>query len=176
MINLLDKELAILLTQLLKNCCDQQVIMVPYEKLRSPQVQAQFWVQGRTVIEIQNEIQKFKNEKAFFLGKCLENAEIRKGKIITNALPGYSWHQWGEAVDCYWLKDGKLTWELDINDENNQNGYEIYAHEAQKLGLESGFYWKNLIDPAHIQLQPLSSPREIYSIAEINEIMREFFS
>ena len=109
--------------------------MIPYEKLRSPQIQAQFWAQGRTVSEIQTEIKKLEKEKAFFLGECLENAEIKEGKIITNVLPGYSWHQWGEAVDCYWLKDDRRNWDLDLRDENNQNDYEVYANEAKKLEL-----------------------------------------
>lgn len=176
MINVLDKGFAALLSQLLKNCEKKHVVMIPYEKLRSPQLQAEFWVQGRTVDEIQTRIRELKEAKAFFLAKCLETAEIKDGKIITKAPPGCSWHQWGEAVDCYWLKNGSANWNLNIKDENNQNGYEVYATEAKKLGLEAGFYWKNLIDGVHVQLQPCSSPLNIYSISEINKIMRNFYS
>lgn len=176
MINVLDKTFADLLFQLLKNCEDEHVIMIPYEKLRSPQIQAQFWSQGRTFPEIQTEIQKLKKEKAFFLGECLENAEIKEGKIITNALPGCSWHQWGEAVDCYWLKDGKPNWDLNLRDENNQNGYEVYANEARRLKLEAGFYWKNFVDAVHVQLQSFPSPQKIYGISEINEVMENLYN
>lgn len=176
MIDLVDKAFAVLLSQLLKNCRDQNVVMIPYEKLRTPQIQAQFWIQGRTLKDTQTEIKNLKEEGAFFLASCLENAEMKEGKIVTNALPGFSWHQWGEAVDCYWLRDGSTDWDLNTKDENGQNGYEIYAGEARKLGLESGFYWKGLIDAVHVQLQPFSSPREIYSIFEINEVMRKFYS
>lgn len=176
MINVLDKAFASLVSQLLKNCEENHVIMIPYEKLRSPQVQAEFWVQGRTVDEIQTRIEELKETKSFFLAKCLETVEIKEGKIITNAIPGCSWHQWGEAVDCYWLKSGRANWDLSLKDENKQNGYEVYADEARKLGLEAGFYWKNLVDAVHVQLQSFSSPLNIYSITEINKIMRDFYS
>lgn len=172
----MDKNFAFLLSQLLRNCRDQNIVMIPYEKLRSPQIQAQFWVQGRSLNDIQTEITKLKEKKAFFLANCLKNAEIKESKIITNALPGFSWHQWGEAVDCYWLKDGKADWDLNSKDERGQNGYEVYAREARKLGLEAGFYWKGLIDAVHVQLRPFSSPHKIYSTFEINEVMRMVFS
>ena len=149
--------------------------MIPYEKLRSPQLQAAFWVQGRTVDEIQTRIEELKETKAFFLVKCLENAEIKEGKIITNALPGCSWHQWGETVDCYWLNNEMANWDLYVKDKNNQNGYEVYANEARKLGLEAGFYWKNLVDAVHVQLQSFSSSLNIHSITEINKVMRDFY-
>jgi hypothetical protein len=150
--------------------------MVPFEKLRSPQIQAQLWVKGRTINEIQLKISELKEINAPFLAKCLENAEIKEGKIITNALPGCSWHQWGEAVDCYWLKDGKTNWDLDIKDENHQNGYEVYACQAKKLGLEAGFYWKNLVDGVHVQLKSIPSPLKIYTISEIDKVMKDAYS
>ena len=175
MIDVLDKEFAHLISLLLYECENHHVLMVPYEKLRSPQRQAELWVNGRSVNEIQHQIRYLHNAKAYFLASCLERARIKEGKIITNALPGYSWHQWGEAVDCYWLKEGKVSWDLDTKDENDQNGYAIYARIARKLGLESGYYWKDIVDATHIQLQPYSSPGKIYSLPEINEVMEDYF-
>jgi hypothetical protein len=174
--NVLDKTFADLVSQLLENCKEQDVIMVPYEKLRSPQLQAEYWVQGRTFNDVQAKIHELKKTGAFFLSKCLENAVFKKGRIITNALPGCSWHQWGEAVDCYWLKDDKANWDLEAKDENNQNGYQVYAYEAKKLGMEAGLYWKNLIDGVHVQMQPFSSPLNIYSITEVDEVMKDLYS
>jgi len=60
----------------------------------------------------------------------------------TKALPGNSWHQWGEAVDC---------------DPVHNRG--IYGEEARRLGLTCGDRWAGLHDPRHVQLRPESSPR-----------------
>jgi len=78
-------------------------------------------------------------------------------------------------VDCYWLKDGLPCWDLETRDLNNQNGYEIYANEAKALGLESGFFWEGVKDAVHVQMQPYSSPLELYNILEINRLMKEYF-
>lgn len=31
------------------------------------------------------------------------------------------------------------------------NGYAVYAEEAKKLNLESGYYWKVFKDTSHVQ-------------------------
>ena len=33
------------------------------------------------------------------------------GKIVTNARPGYSWHNFGRAYDVAVIEDGKLLWD-----------------------------------------------------------------
>ncbi len=149
--------------------------MVPYEKLRTPQIQAEYWVQGRTKNDIAKKISELKDKMAYFLAECIESANPQKGPVITNAIPGLSWHQWGEAIDCYWLKDRKACWDFDTKDSNNRNGYKIYANEATKLGLDAGYFWENMIDAVHVQFRKEPSPLNIYSIRKINGVMKDFY-
>jgi len=175
LVDALDKNFARLCSQLIVNCEKKSIIMVPFEKLRTPKIQANYWVQGRSQEQIDEKVNELKEAQALFLAECLAQAKIKDGPIISNALPGCSWHQFGEAVDCYWLRDGYPCWDLEAKDTNNQNGYEIYANEAKILGLEAGFYWRTFRDSVHVQLQSYSSPLELYSIVEIDAVMKDFY-
>lgn len=71
----------------------------------------------------------------------------KPGKIVTNARPGYSFHNFGLAVDCARDKD------LDrkgLQPDWNLESYRILAEEVKEEGLDSGFYWK-FKDAPHIQ-------------------------
>lgn len=176
MINPLDKKFAYVLQELLINCKNRGVIMVPFEGLRTPQMQAVYWVQGRTELEIKKAIAKLKENRAYFLASCLEYASPKGGRIITKALPGCSWHQWGEAVDCYWLYKNLKIWKIDTKSKLGYNGYEVYAEEAERLGLNAGYYWENFIDACHVQLKKEASPLKLYTFKEIDGVMKSFYS
>jgi hypothetical protein len=124
--------------------------------------------------EIQGKIKELENKKAEFLAFCIESVGPQHGIPVTNALPGMSWHQWGEAVDCFWVVNGTAIWDTTTL-VNGQNGYVVYADEAKKLGLDSGFYWVKIKDVPHVQLRSVSNPTQIYSIVEIDRIMKERF-
>lgn len=175
MINVLDPSFAEKIEILLKNCLQRGVHMEPYEKLRTPQLQAIYWKQGRSKAEINKTITNLKTHNAEFLIDCIISASPNPGIKITNALPGFSWHQWGEAIDCYWLNDGKINWDINTLDSEGINGYKIYAEEARALKLDAGLYWKSFVDAPHVQLQSYASPLEIYNLYEINKIMEEFY-
>lgn len=175
----LDKEFGDMVKSLLSKCHEQGVVMVPYDGLRSPGLQARFWMQGRSAEEINKAIHKLKKENALYLASCLENNYVLSPEksLVTNALPGCSWHQWGEALDCYWLYNDTKIWDISIVDiQTGISGYEVYGREARAAGINAGFFWQNLKDATHIQKQQLSSPLELYSYQEINEIMKEFYS
>lgn len=160
---------------LLDNCLKQGILMIPYETIRSPFQQAKYWCQSRTALEIDLAVSKFKKQKAYFLASCIEVAGVIEGPKITNALPGYSWHQWGEALDCFWQVDGKAIWDCEIL-INGINGYQVYAAEAKKLKLEAGFYWTTIKDAVHIQYREAGSPFDLYSVKEINKIMKYIYT
>lgn len=176
MTNLLDKTFVPILKQLIYNCKKEGITMVPYEGLRSPQMQARYWVQGRSLAEVQSTVDDLKQERAFFLVKCIEAADTKDGPIITNALPGCSWHQWGEAVDCYWLLNGSKIWDTITVNNAGINGYKLYADVALKLGLDAGYYWQGIVDAVHVQLKKEASPLKLYTLKEIDEIMRDFYA
>lgn len=161
-------------SQLLKNCRERGVEMRPFEFLRHPLVQGKYWKQSRPAAEIAARITDLRDQGAHFLAQCLEKSTAGTGPAITNALPGYSWHQWGEAIDCCWMMEGVVIWDTDKK-VNGVNGYQVYAEEAIKLELYPGLYWDNFKDGVHVQFRKEMSPAGIYSIREINDIMEATF-
>lgn len=159
---------------LLQSCEVRGFILRPFYTLRSPFEQAKLWRQSRSTEEIVSQIEQFRENDADFLAHCIESVGAQYGRHVTNVPPGFSWHQWGEAVDCFWLLDGKAEWSS-RKKINGENGYHVYAEEAQNLGLEPGGFWQSFKDWPHVQLQNISNPGVIYSVQQINEEMRNKF-
>ena len=150
------------------------VEMRPYFTLRDPFQQARFWRQSRSTEEITLKIAELKDNGAPFLARCIESVGPQHGDPVTNAIPGMSWHQWGEAVDCFWLVNGKAEWSTrKIID--GQNGYHVFAQQAENQGLTAGGHWNSLKDWPHVQLRQASSPLQVMSLEEIDAAMRERF-
>ena len=145
--SLLDPQFSSLAQQLIANCAKRGVRMVPYFGLRTPLEQAKIWRQSRAGSEISNAITGFRNEGCDFLADCLEKAGPCNGPWATNALPGFSTHNYGWAMDCYWV-DSETT-QVHWSGE----GYNVYQEEAKLLGLYQAF-----LDPTkdigHVQLVP----------------------
>jgi len=160
---------------LIANCKSNGIEMRPYWALRSPPEQAKVWRQSRTIEEITQKIAELKENKAFYLAECLLNAGPQYGKFCTNAIPGLSWHQWGEAMDCFWVVENNAEWSTRIL-INGINGYSRYAELAENLGLTAGGHWANLKDWAHVQLRSERSPLNSFSISEIDQTMKKRFS
>jgi len=97
-----------------------------YCGIRTPNEQAQLYAQGRTI----------------------------KGKIVTNAKPFESWHNYGLAIDfCLVDRNGKISWDPKADfDLNKQADYAEVIKFAEKLGLESGANFK-ITDLPHIQFR-----------------------
>jgi peptidoglycan L-alanyl-D-glutamate endopeptidase CwlK len=136
--------------------------------------QAKYWRQSRSKEAIQRKIQELRDEGADFLAHCLGSVEPQHGDPVTNAIPGLSWHQWGEALDCFWLVNGEAVWDL-TTVVNGLNGFMVYADEATKLGLDAGLFWQSFQDSPHVQLRKESNPSKIFSLQEINQTMEEPF-
>lgn len=157
---------------LLRRCRDRGVEMVPYRTVRTPAEQSQLWRQSRSGSEVRSQIAEFM-EAAPFLAGVLEGAGPQFGRHVTNALPGLSWHQWREAVDCYWLVDGKAEWSA--RRRGAKNGYRIYAGEAEAAGLEAGGFWSSIKDWPHVQ-RVAGGVLLHRSIGEVNDEMRRRFA
>lgn len=109
-LNDLVPELRPLVTQLLDKCAARNVRMVPNQTLRSPAQQAKYWRQSRSLVEINQAIAMLRAAGASYLADVLESVGPQSGDEVTKVLPGNSWHQWGEAIDCFWEVDGKAEW------------------------------------------------------------------
>jgi peptidoglycan LD-endopeptidase CwlK len=156
------------LDKTIADCDAKGVIMVPYIGIRDPWEQARLWRQSRSGTVVRAAIKDLKDQGADFLAKVLEDVGPQDpGPKRTGALPGFSWHQWGEACDCYRRINGGADWDT--------KNYEFYAKTAEDNGLTAGGYWNSLKDWPHVQLRATDSPLSHYSIKKINEVMIERF-
>lgn len=146
--------------------------MVPYYWVRDPFEQGKLWRQSRSGSEVRAKIAYLKNKGCDFLAHCIESVGPQNGPSVTNAIPGLSWHNYGQAVDCYWSKNGKAVWSH--TEDGDRNGYRIYARVAEEKGLVSlgqryGWDW------VHVQKSEYSSPLKILTLNQIDQKMRELY-
>ena len=150
-LSLLDPQLANKIPQLIENCRDKGATYVPYFGLRTPQMQADLWRQSRSTQEVNQAIEKFLNAGAEFLASCFTQRPPVTGPWATSALPGYSWHNYGKAVDMYF--EDPQTSQPNWDSPN----YYLLQDEAANLGLNRAFFDRDQ-DPGHIQLPAIGMP------------------
>lgn len=100
----------------------------------------------------------------FAKGRDAEGNIIDKHAVVTNARGGYSWHNFGLAVDCEPVeKDNTIDWNAD------HPHWKLMEKIGTSLGLTSGANWLRLADAPHFQLTgrfPVGAPtdevRELY--------------
>lgn len=170
----LDPQFQTMLLATLADCNTAGVEMIPYNGLRSPFDQGKIWRQSRSVAEVAAKIADLQAKGAPFLANCVDSVGPQHGAHVTNAVPGLSWHQWGESMDCYWFRNGKAEWDVDIG--GVKNGYRIYANIASQNGLFAGGHWQSFKDWPHVQRRKAGSPRDAgLSLPEIDSVMRQRF-
>lgn len=161
--------------ELLRQCLEGGVEMRPYTGVRTPEVQAKLWRQSRAKEEINAAIARLKQSGAPFLASVIDGVGPQHGPHVTNALPGLGWHQWGEAVDCFWALNGTAEWST-TKLADGLNGYKFYAGKAKLLGLTAGGFWTSFKDWPHVQLRTAGSPVTAgVTVAEIDEEMKKRF-
>lgn len=143
--------------QLLVNCAARGIEMRPNEATRNPWRQARLWRQSRAIQEIEAKIALLNQKGAPYLAGILHGVGPQSGDPVTKALPGFSWHQWREACDCFWVVNGQAEWST-TKKVNGLNGYRVYAEEAVKLGLNAGGTWTSFKDWPHVQVRQAASP------------------
>jgi hypothetical protein len=173
-LNLLTDAFRAKVDALLERCTARGTPMRPYFTLRSPFEQARLWRQSRSKEEIAAKIAELQSQSAPFLAGCIARVGPQLGEPVTNAIPGLSWHQWGEAVDCFWVVDGEAEWSS-RKKINDLNGYHVYAEEAEAAGLTAGGHWSSFKDWPHVQLRAAGSPLRLMSLIDIDKEMRQRF-
>lgn len=159
--------------QLLANCKSKHnLTMVPIQGLRTIQEQAKRWRQGRSSDMVAAQIQRLKDNGAPYLASVLDGVGPQPvGKIVTGAIPGHSWHNWGYAVDCYVSHNGKLIFDNKdpLMKTIGASGYKKYAEEAQLIGLRSGYYFSGVFkDRPHVQMFAQEVPAK-YTLKMVND-------
>lgn len=159
---------------LIANCELRGIKMIPYLTYRSPKEQAKLWRQGRSTTTIKAKIKELKAQHCDYIADLIESVGPQAGTgKVTNALPGQSFHQFGEAVDFYWEKEkGTACWNHNELNQDGLNGYKVLHEEAHKLNL----YTVTLdnggnVDWPHIQFSPSGKPP--YSLKELNDLIKE---
>lgn len=155
--------------ELLAKCEAEDVIMKPFFGCRSPWNQAKLWRQSRSYAEVMQGIEFLKFHKAPFLADCIKSVGKQFGLWATNAMPGFSWHQFGEAVDCYWLLGRTAIWTAD-DSNGGRNGYRVYAQIAENMKLTS--LGRIIGDWVHVQYQTFGVLRIYGSYAEVDRRMK----
>lgn len=72
------------------------------------------------------------------------------GASVTNARAFQSYHQFGLAADCAFLRDGKLV--ISEKDSWAMRGYRLYGETAESMGLTWGGRW-TMMDFGHTELR-----------------------
>lgn len=141
-------------------------IMVPYVADRDPWEQARLWRRSRNKAQVEAALTELRAGNAKWLADVLESVGPQPtGPWATNALPGFSYHQWGTACDLYWLKNGKTEW-------NDLTGYAAFAAHCKHVGLTHGYFWKSR-DAVHVQLHSETKP--VGTMAQIDAAMRAVY-
>lgn len=143
--------------------------IIPFFTMRDVFEQAKLWRQSRTTAEIKSAVSRLKEDSAPFLAHVLESVGPQYGRWATNALPGQSWHQFGEAIDCF-VRD-RRTWKAVWT--SGHPGYLSYAEKARSVGLTAGHFW-NKKDSVHVQLRSGSVQRH-FCWEEINQKMESLY-
>jgi peptidoglycan L-alanyl-D-glutamate endopeptidase CwlK len=79
-----------------------------------------------------------------------QNALAAAGSSVTNARAFQSYHQFGLAADCAFLRDGKLV--ISEKDPWTMRGYRLYGEVAEAAGLRWGGRW-TMMDFGHAELR-----------------------
>jgi len=151
---------------LIEACEVRGVKMVPYYGRRTARQQAELWRRGRSSTEITAKMKELRSKGAPYLADVIEEAGPQQGRWATNALPGFSWHNWGKAMDCFWEKDGVANW------DTNGEGYRVYHEEAKKLGLYPAFFDYRK-DAVHVQDEPTG--RSFPPLAAVSAEMQKLY-
>lgn len=102
-------------------------------------------------------------QSLYNLGRTVRNPDgsspaMPLGHIVTNAGPGFSWHNFGLAVDLTRLsKEGHKTWDLP---------YKPVGEAGKEFGFEWGGDWTTFKDLPHLQM------RFGYGLARVQEIVK----
>jgi len=79
-----------------------------------------------------------------------QDALAAMGPAVSNARAYQSWHQYGLAADCAFVRDGKVV--ISEKDPWAMRGYQLYGEVAESLGLTWGGRWK-MMDFGHTELR-----------------------
>lgn len=79
-----------------------------------------------------------------------QNMLAKMGGHVTNAKAFQSYHQFGLAADCAFMRNGKVV--ISEKDPWAMNAYNLYGEAAESVGMVWGGRWK-MMDFGHVELR-----------------------
>lgn len=73
------------------------------------------------------------------------------GPQITRAAAFESWHQYGLAADCAFMRDGRIV--ISEQDPWAASGYAAYGEVARSVGFVWGGGWRSIKDFGHVEMR-----------------------
>jgi len=143
----------------LTRLCSPWFTVIAHCGVRSMTEQATLFRQSRTKIEIDAKKQSLTDRGFPTLAAVIDAVGPQDGVIgrhMTKSAPGESWHQYGLAVDCVPLVNGKPMW-----DEEHES-WEIYKEAAHMVGLSWAGDWKHYKEISHVQVPEVRNPLTHY--------------
>ena len=139
--------------------------------LITPMEQAALWKQGRTRIDAELKMLALRHAQAPYLAECLQKAVPQETNIVTDFLPGYSWHQWGEAAQVVWIDGSRINWFAGVG-----SGYRKFAKILNEFSIHCGgeiedspVAWRT------VTLRGSPNAGESYRLPQIDEEMQKRF-
>jgi hypothetical protein len=172
----LDDGFASKVEELLEACRKRGQPMRVFYSVRHPLTQAKLYRQSRPWSRIERAIEALQAAGAPFAAECLIEAGPQSGRWATNAVPGNSWHQFGEAVDAGAWIDGEISWDTQPGAAGGPGDafYRGWSSRANDLGLTA--LGPSLGDWVHVQAQVAGAPERLFSWPEIDSRLRERFA
>jgi peptidoglycan LD-endopeptidase CwlK len=140
-----------------------------YCTLRSLEEQARLFRQSRSKDEIVAKMKQMQAAGFGFLADIIDAVgPCNTAAWATNAGPGESWHNYGEAFDAVPVVNGKLAWD--------QAAYKkqwlVYGECARAAGLEWAGDWKKAKEYPHAQNRFGENPLKTYSPDQVEELLK----
>lgn len=158
---LLDPEFRKLAQQLVENANNEGLDCIPNCGYRSLEIQAKIWRSSRSTSQVNAQIGSLRANACDYLADILQNVRPQlKGPWGTNAIPGLSWHNWGQAMDCLLFKDCQMI------EKGDDPAYKTYGAMAKQLGLRWGGDFSTP-DAGHVQLNQKEVPT-LYTLQHVN--------
>ena len=128
-----------------------------YSTLRPLEEQAKLFRQSRSKAEIDLKCTKFRVRGFDFLADVIQSVGPCYGNHVTNAAPGESWHNYGEAWDAVPLVGGKPVWSY----FDGKEMWNAYGEAVRQVGMHWAGDWTRFREYPHAQLQVGSNPLKL---------------
>lgn len=147
--------------------------LLSLDTVRTCEEQAILFRVSRTRAQITQKMQSYEDRGVPFLAQILEDVGPQGssddlGKHVTNAGPGESWHQYGEAFDMVPLVHNKPLWTYKRNELDHTALWNKYGACVKHVGLTWGGDWG--WDSPHAQLRAAKNP---FNVLKTPEQIRE---